>query len=207
MEKQVFTIERAGKESTSPDISKDGSELRFVGNYCTADVPDFDIGAYFTFKTSEASIKFVVCGGEYDGNNILPKGISKSDLTHSYIITVKPGNATLTILHQEKETPILENESISIEPISSTEVRVIGTWSDTDYERALYIIQSGKPPLVKWVDKGQYTQKVLDTVNGVFKSPPPYRDYPYTEAFAVSKIVLDDNVEYKRAWARQINIK
>ena len=60
-------------------------------------------------------------------------------------------------------------------------------------------------PLIHWSDKGQYTALVRKTVYGAFKSPPPYRDYPYGEEAAKTSIVLGTATKAYSTWCRQIN--
>lgn len=123
--------------------------------------------------------------------------------------------ATLSIHHTEQGTGDIESDKIDTRHnIIGTDkkigVRQIGIWSDTDYTRHLWLLFDFKgdnhwEPVIHWSDRGQYTVLVRKTITGAFKSPPPYRDYPYGEESAKTTIVLGTATKAYHTWCRQIN--
>ena len=90
-------------------------------------------------------------------------------------------------------------------------IRHIGIWNDAEYARHLYLLVDLKgdnkewKQVVHWTDRGEYTAIVKKLVEGPFKSPPPYRDYPYGEDAARTRIGLRGYVNVDKVWCRQIN--
>lgn len=168
------------------------------------------MGGYFSFGNKRSSIWFETCGGERQTPDDKPDKIHK----YSTMITGNK-NAILAIYHNDKGTGELENSHInSPNDIIGTNkkigVRQIGIWSDSDYTRHLYLFMDFKGdntwvPVLLWSDRGQYTPIVKKLVKGAFKSPPPYRDYPYGEEAAKTSIVLGTATKAHHVWCRQIN--
>jgi len=127
----------------------------------------------------------------------------------------------LTICHQypvsSDKVSILEHEKINSQAniVGSDKrigVRQVGVWNNDDYARHLYLFVDFKgdnnwEQVIHWIDRGQYTALVKKTVKGPFKSPPPYRDYPYGEDDALTRIKLIGDIDVHSTWCRQINPK
>lgn len=209
-------FERGGKESTSPTTSstKEHTLFSYPGNYCTADNPNFDVGGHFTFKDMQDKLIFSICGGD-PFNGTPPKNVSKDDLLHSYVITIRgSGSITLQISHQPGAiTDPLEVEAMGLPLNKMIGIRVIGIYVDSQNRRNLYVLKDESGKGRKWIvvamfyDRGQYIPLVVQRIKGMLKSGPPYNFYPYGDDNAITDIHIYGSVEASDTWCRQVNIK
>lgn len=212
-DKELLIFEQKGLESTNPSISEGGKIIDFDGNYTSRDVPDYDVGGYFTLTKGSDGIEFNVCGGRGDSDN--------PDHAHAYVITVYGDKtASLALSHQFNIITPLDMVSLDVyREVIGREIgiRQIGFWNDLESARYLYLLMdlncdNNWQMMHGWVDRGQYIAKLQKKNKGPIKSPPPYRDYPYdllTEINSVTRIkVIGDKaqVDTHHLWCRQINI-